>query len=146
MIVNRPLLALLLLVSGVSMAQGPARPKRLSAAALEARNEIPAPSFSGQVREAQRIAYFLTDALLLSYAQSHAVASSTATEREALALAVTATDTVQVQQQYRRAVRRVLTTRQLQAYVVLCRQLAGTVLPLDGAELAIEITRGDRLN
>ena len=130
------LIGLLLLISGLG-AQATGRPRPLKTAATEARNETAAPSLSRHMRDAQRITYFLDDALLLSTAQRHTVARHTATERRALVLAVTDTDFVRAQAQYLSVLHKVLALSQLNAYVALCQRLAGTTLPLDGTELAV---------
>lgn len=121
---------------GLPGAQAKTRPKVLTTADTEARNENAAPSFAGQVHEAHRIAEFLVDALVLNNIQKHAVEAYTITHREALALAVTAADVDKAQQEYLLAVRRVLATSQLTSYAVLRQQLNGTMLSLDGSELA----------
>lgn len=129
----------LLLAIGATAAGAKPRPKpRLrTAAQTEACNETVAPGFSGQVREARRITNFLLDALVLSTAQLRALEACTVAERAALALAVTDADVAQAQQQYLLNVRRVLARSQLHSYVALRQQLAGTMLPLDGIELAV---------
>ena len=131
------LLLLLALAFGVSAAQAASRPKALTAAQTEARNETAVPGFSGQVREARRITNFLVDALVLSNAQQHAVQAYTVAERAALSLAVTEADFTQAQHEYLLAVHRVLAASQQKVYSALCQQLAGTALPLDGKELAV---------
>jgi len=127
----------LLVLAGITGAQASGRPKPLKMAAVEARNETAAPSLSRHMRDARRITNFLDDALLLSTAQRHAVAKCTVAERRALVLAVTDADFAQAQAQYLKALHKVLALSQLNAYVSLCRQLAGTILPLDGTELAV---------
>lgn len=112
-------------------------PKPRTAAETEARNETMAPSFSGQVREARRITDFLLDALVLSNAQRQALQACTVAEHAALALAVTDADVVQARWHYQLAVRRVLAPSQVHVYAMLRQQLAGTMLPLDGVELAV---------
>ncbi|MDB5235605.1 MAG: hypothetical protein JWR44_2598 [Hymenobacter sp.] len=134
---SKLLLLTLVLVFGASGAQAAARPKALTAAKSEARNETAAPSFSGQVHEARRITYFLVDALVLNNAQSHAVQAYTLAEHAALALAISDADATQAQREYLLAVHRVLSASQHKIYSVLCEQLAGTMLPLDGRELAV---------
>ena len=131
-----PLLVLLMLVSGLG-AQAAGRPKPLKMSATEARNETAAPSLSRHVRDAQRIADVLDDALLLSTAQRYAVARHTVAERRALVLAATGADFALAQAQYRSALYKVLALSQLNAYTALCQQLAGTALPLDGTELLV---------
>lgn len=126
----------LLLLLAITGAQAGGRPKPLKIAAVEARNETAAPSLSRHMRDARRITAFLDDALLLSTAQRHAVARCTVAERRALVLAVTEADFALAQTQYFKALHRVLALSQLNAYVDLCQQLAGTTLPLDGTELA----------
>lgn len=132
-------LLVLLLAFGATAAWAKPQPKpRLrTAAQTEACNETVAPGFSGQVREARRITSFLLDALVLSNAQLRALEACTVAERAALALAVTDADVAQAQQQYLLSVRRVLARSQLHSYVALRQQLAGTMLPLDGTELAV---------
>ena len=130
------LIGLLLLIGGLG-APATGRPRPLKTAAIEARNETAAPSLSRHMRDAQRITCFLDDALLLSTAQRHTVARHTAAERRALVLAVTDTDFVRAQAQYLSALHKVLALSQLNTYVALCQQLAGTTLPLDGTELAV---------
>lgn len=129
----------LLLAIGATAAGAKPRPKPRprTAAQTEACNETVAPGFSGQVREARRITNFLLDALVLSNAQLRALEACTVAERAALALAVTDADVAQAQQQYLLNVRRVLARSQLHSYVALRQQLAGTMLPLDGIELAV---------
>ena len=112
------------------------RPKPRTIAETEARNETVAPGFSGQVREARRITDFLLDALVLSTAQCRALQACTVAERAALALAVTKEDIAQAQRQYQLAVRRVLAPSQVHVYTMLYRQMADTMMPLDGIELA----------
>lgn len=110
------------------------RTKAVTAAAAEARNETAAPGFSRHVRDARRVTTFLADALLLTTAQRHAVARYTVAQRQALALAATDADAVQAQYEYLMALRQVLGLHQLRAYTMLCQQLAGTMLPLNGTE------------
>ncbi|GAA3957685.1 hypothetical protein [Hymenobacter antarcticus] len=126
-----------LLLASIVGAQAGNRPKPLKTAAVEARNETAAPSLSRHMRDARRITIFLEDALLLSTAQRYAVARCTVAERRALVLAVTEADFRQAQGQYLKALHKVLALSQLNAYVALCQQLAGTTLPLDGTELAV---------
>lgn len=126
-----------LLLVGITGAQAGGRPRPLKTAAVEARNETAVPSLSRHMRDARRIIAFLDDALLLSTAQRYAVARCTVAERRALVLAVTDADFRQAQGQYLKALHNVLTISQLNAYVALCQQLAGTTLPLDGTELAV---------
>lgn len=111
--------------------------KPQTVAQSEARNEASAPSFSQQVQAAQRITYFLTDALLLSNAQQHAVQTYTVAQRKALLLAVTPAHIAEAGREYQESVRRVLATSQLSTYVALRKQLDGTVFPLDAVELAV---------
>ena len=125
-----------LLVAGISLAQASGRPKPLTTTETEARNETATPSFSGPLSEARRITDFLSDALVLNNIQQHAVTAYTVAERQALALAVTEADAALAQQEYLLAVRRVLGSSQLQSYTVLRQQFSGTMLPLDGQELA----------
>lgn len=113
-----------------------ATPKPLTVAQVEARNETFAPSFSGQAREARRLTSFLLDALILSTAQCRALQACTVAECAALALAITDGDVVQARRQYQLAVHQVLAPSQAHLYGVLYRQLAGTMMPLDGPELA----------
>ena len=133
---NLLLLAMVVVFAGTkSRAQSHSKPP--TAAEIEARNETIAPGFSGQVRAAHRITDFLLDALVLSTAQRMALQACTVAERAALALAVTEADKTQAQWQYQLAVRRVLNPSQIHNYAILYRQLAGTMLPLDGTELAV---------
>ncbi|WP_210514295.1 hypothetical protein [Hymenobacter terricola] len=117
-------------------AQARSGPKPLTAAQAEARNETAAPGFSGRVREAWRITSFLADAPVLSNVQWHAVQAHAVAQHQALALAITAADAAQAQRQYLKVVQNVLATSQLADYGALRRQLAGTMLPLGGFELA----------
>lgn len=110
------------------------KPLKISA---EAQNETATPSLSRHMREAERIASFLTDALLLTTAQRHAVARCTADARRALVLAATDADAQQAQAQYVSALRNVLALSQLTAYEMLRQRMTGTTLPLDGTELAV---------
>ena len=130
------LIGIFLLMGGLG-APATGRPRPLKTAAAEARNETAAPSLSRHMRDAQRITYFLDDALLLSTAQRHTVARHTAAERRALVLAVTDADFARAQAQYLSALHKVLALSQLNDYVALCQRLAGTTLPLDGTELAV---------
>ena len=127
----------ILLLASIMGAHAGGRPKPLKMADVEARNETAVPSLSRHMRDARRITYFLDDALLLSTAQRHAVARCTVAERRALVLAVTEADFLQAQVQYLKALHKVLALSQMNAYVALCQQLAGTTLPLDGTELAV---------
>ncbi|WP_201977672.1 hypothetical protein [Hymenobacter rubidus] len=113
------------------------RPKALTAAEDEARNETAAPSFAPQVREAGRIAAYLSDALVLSNVQRHAVACYTLAERTALALAATTATATLVRHEYLLAIHSVLTASQHNTYAVLRQQLNGTAFSLDGTELAL---------
>lgn len=135
MVSLRPLFVLLFLAPGLSIAQAQERPRYPTTAQADARNEAGAPGFSGQLRQAHRVANYLGDALQLNYAQWHALTAYTTAERVALALAATPADTLAAQRQYLLALRRVLAPSQMEAYVALRQQLAGTLLPLDGAEL-----------
>ena len=103
----------------------------------EARNETATPSFAGPLRESNRLASLLSDALFLSRAQQRAVRACLLAEREAQAQAVTPADAAQAHQRCLAAVRQVLAPSQLYAYHALSQQLAGTTLPLDGAEVAL---------
>jgi hypothetical protein len=111
-------------------------PKPLTIAQNESRNEAAAPSFSAQIHESERITSFLTDALMLSNLQQHAVQSFTLAKHKALLLAVSATDVAQAQQEYHAAIQKVLATSQLVSCATLCRRQNGTMLPLDGVEIA----------
>ncbi len=135
MVSLRPLFILLFLAHGLSIAQAQERPRYPTTAQAEAHNEAAAPSFSSQLHQAHRVANYLGDVLQLNYAQWHALTAYTAAERVALALAATPEDAQAAQRQYLLAVRRVLAASQMEAYVALRQQLAGTLLPLDGAEL-----------
>jgi hypothetical protein len=137
MFLVRLLFVMLLSVSMISLAQASGRPKVPTIADTEARNETATPSFSGQRHDAQRVASFLVDALLLSNAQQHAVAAYTLAEQQALALALTAADAAQAQHEYQLAMHRVLAASQWQTYGALRQQFAGTLLPLDGPGLAL---------
>ncbi|MDQ2771356.1 MAG: hypothetical protein M3Y54_12765, partial [Bacteroidota bacterium] len=106
-------------------------------AAVEAHNETAAPSFSRQVRDAQRITLFLADALCLTTAQQLALQQHTVAQHTALLLATSDSDIQAAQLNYLAAVRRVLAASQLEAYVALRQKLAGTTLPIDGLELAV---------
>lgn len=130
----------LLLLGWVSIsgARAAGHPKPLTTAQAEARNETATPSFSGQLYEAHRVSGFLVDALVLNHRQQRAVLAYTAAKFQALALAATAAHTAEAQQQYRQAVRGVLTPSQRNAYAVLCQQLTDTLLPLDGCKLALQ--------
>jgi hypothetical protein len=130
------LLAALLVTASLSGAQAKTHPKALTTAASEARNEAAAHSFAGQLHEAHRVADFLVDVLVLNDMQQHAVEAYTIMHRKALALATTAADIENAQKEYILAVRRVLAPSQLTSYAALRQQLNGTMLPLDGTELA----------
>ncbi|UOQ98160.1 hypothetical protein MUN81_01395 [Hymenobacter sp. 5317J-9] len=106
-------------------------------AQTEARNETAVPGLAQQARAAGRITAFLADALVLNPAQRHALALSTQAQRAALLLALTCEDVALARQEYRQSVGCLLDARQLQAYVALCQQLAGTPQALDGTELAL---------
>ena len=129
------LVVVLIFVGTKSRAQS--YPESPTTAETEARNETEAPSLSGQVREARRITSFLLDALVLSNVQLQALQACTIAEHAALALALTDADKVQAKWQYQLAVRRVLAPSQLRIYTMLYQQLVGTMLPLDGTELAV---------
>jgi hypothetical protein len=131
------LLCVLLLASGFSGALAGTPPKRLTTALIESRNEAACPSFSAQVRATQRITGLLADALVLTIAQKRAVEACTLAERIDLALAPTDPAAALVRQQYLVALCRVLTPTQRTAYVAMRQQLAGTLLPLDGTEVAV---------
>jgi hypothetical protein len=136
--VRKPgLLAGLLLLMSAMMACGQGRPAAKTVAIAEARNETAAPSLSRHVHDAQRITGYLADALVLSTAQQLALQHCTVAERAALLLANSDTDARIAQANYLAAVRRVLANSQLRAYVLLRRQLEGTMLPIDGTELAV---------
>ncbi|MBF9235853.1 hypothetical protein I2I05_00445 [Hymenobacter sp. BT683] len=130
------LLLAMVMISGASTGQARPRPRAVSVAAADARGEKATPSFAVQVREAHRISGYLTDALVLTSAQMHAVEDCTIAECEALALAVTPADAAQARQQYLLALGRTLAPSQLDAYVAIREQLAGTLMPLDGMGLA----------
>ena len=136
-LIRNLLVLIVVLVFAGTKSWAQSHPKPPTAAETEARNETVAPGFSGQVRAARRITDFLLDALVLSTAQCQSLQACTVAERAALALAVTEADKVQAQWQYQLAVRRVLTPSQVHNYAMLYRQLAGTMLPLDGTELAV---------
>ena len=126
-------LLLLLLVLGGTNCWATSHPRPRIVAEIEARNETGVPGFARQVREARRMTAFLLDVLVLSNAQHQALEARTVVERAALALA--ATEATQVQRQYLPAVLKMLNPSQLRVYMGLYRQLAGTLLPLDGIEL-----------
>lgn len=115
----------------------PGHPAPLTTAKVDAHNETAAPSFSRHVRAAQRITAFLADALCLTTAQQLALQQHTVAEHTALLLATSEGDIQAAQLKYLMAVRRVLAASQLDAYVALCQKLAGTMLPIDGLELAV---------
>lgn len=131
------LLAGLLLLMSARTAYGQGRPAATTVAIAEARNETAAPGLSRHVHDAQRITGYLADALVLSTAQQLALQHCTVAERAALLLANSDTDARIAQANYLAAVRRVLANSQLRAYVLLRRQLEGTMLPIDGTELAV---------
>lgn len=106
------------------------------AAIAEAHNETAAPSLSRHVHDVQRITGYLVDALRLSTAQQIALQQCTVAERAELLLAASDTDAQAAQARYLATVRRVLVSSQLRTYVLLRQQLEGTLLPLDGLELA----------
>ncbi|MBF9143072.1 hypothetical protein [Hymenobacter properus] len=134
----RPFAWLMFLLVGSALeAHASPRPKPLTTAETEARNEALVPSLSAQLREARRIARFLTDALSLTEAQRLAVEATTAAERQVLALVATPADAAEARRAYRSAVHGVLDARQLTAYEDLCQRLAGTAQALDGTGLAI---------
>lgn len=136
MVMTRILLIISLLLAGGTGARAGGRPRPLKTAATEARNETAAPSLSRHMRDARRITLFLDDILLLTTAQRYAVARCTLAERRALVLSVTDADFAQAQARYLRALRKALSLSQLSAYRALCQELAGSTMPLDGAELA----------
>jgi len=107
-----------------------------TAAIVEAQNETAAPSLSRHVHDVQRITGYLVDALRLSTAQQLALQHCTVTERAALLLATSDKDAQDAQARYLARVHRVLATSQLRTYVLLRQQLEGTLLPLDGLDLA----------
>lgn len=125
----------LILVSLSAHARFPGRPVPPTAAAVEAHNETAAPSFSRHVRDARRITAFLADVLCLTTAQQLALQQYTVAERAALLLATSDSDVQAARLHYLTAVRHVLATSQLDAYVALRLQLAGTTLPIEGLEL-----------
>ena len=134
----RPIVLLWFLLTGSLLdAQASRRPRPLTAAEAEARNETSEPSLTVQMREAQRITHLLIDTLALTPAQRHAVESCTRAERQALALVATAEQAAQARHAYRQAMHHVLDARQLAAYVALCQRLAGTAQALDGTGLAV---------
>ena len=111
-------------------------PTHPTAAAAEAQNETAAPSLSRHVHDAARITGYLADALSLSTAQQIALQHCTVAERSALLLATSEKDTRDAQACYLASVRRLLAPSQLRAYMLLRQQLEGTLLPLDGLDLA----------
>ena len=133
---RKRLIGILLLIGGLG-AQATGRFRPLKTAATEARNETAAPSLSQQIIDAQCIAYFIGDALLLSTAQRHTVARHTTVERRALVMAFTDADFALAQAQYISALHKVLALSQMNVYVALCQRLAGITLPLDGTELVV---------
>lgn len=74
---------------------------------------------------------------MLSHAQLQVLDACTVAERAALALAVTEADMAQARAQYQEAMLGLLSVSQLRSYVTLRQQLTGTMLPLDGTELAL---------
>ena len=136
-LIRNLLVLVVVLVFAGTKSWAQSHPESPTTAETEARNETEAPSFSGQVREARRITSFLLDALVLSNAQLQALQACTVAEHAALALAFTDADKVQAKWQYQLAVRRVLALSQLRIYTMLYQQLIGTMLPLDGTELAV---------
>lgn len=102
----------------------------------EAQNGTAAPSLSRHVHDVQRITGYLADALRLSTAQRIALQHCTIAERSALLLATSDKDARDAQARYLASVRRVLASSQLRTYVLLRQQLEGTLLPLDGLDLA----------
>ena len=137
MVMMRTLLIVSLLLAGGTGARAGGRPKPPKMANTEARNESAAPSLSRHMRDARRITLFLDDVLLLSTAQRYAVARCTLAERRALVLSVTDADFAQAQARYLRALHKALSLSQLNDYRALCQELAGSTMPLDGAELAV---------
>jgi len=134
---RRTALLLSLLIGSSLSAYASHRPKPLTTAETEARNEVLTPSLSRQLREARRITHFLAEALSLNETQRLAVEACTAAERQALALAATPADAAQARRAYYLAVHQMLDARQLSAYEDLRQRLAGTAQALDGAGLAI---------
>lgn len=104
--------------------------------AAETQNETAAPSLSRHVHDVQRITGYLADALRLSTAQRLALQHCTVAERSALLLATSDQDARDAQTRYLASVRRLLVSSQLRSYVLLRQQLEGTLLPLDGLDLA----------
>ena len=102
----------------------------------ETQNETAAPSLSRHVHDVQRITGYLADALRLSTAQRLALQHCTVAERSALLLATSDQDARDAQTRYLASVRRLLASSQLRSYVLLRQQLEGTLLPLDGLDLA----------
>jgi hypothetical protein len=137
--INRVLVLFFLLALSCLQSQASIWPraKTIRLAEAEARNETAAPSFSRHVRDAQLITTFLADALLLTTAQRHAVARCTVAERQALVLAATEADVAEAQYNYLMALRQVLALSQMSAYTTLSQRLVGTLLPVDGTELAV---------
>lgn len=131
-------LAFVLLLGALSVQARPTpRPGTASAAAVEARNETAAPSFSRQVRDAKRITAFLADALCLTTSQQLALQHCTVAQRAALLLATSIADEQAARLAYLTAVGRVLVPSQWNDYLALRQQLNGTVMPIDGTDLAI---------
>ena len=123
--------------ASIAGARPASHPEPLTMAQAKARSEPPAPGFSGQLYEARRVSSFLSNALVLTNAQQHAVRAYTVAKYKSFWLAVTAADTAEAQQQHRQAVRRVLAPSQRNAHAGLCQHLTDTPPPLDGYELAI---------
>ena len=133
---NRLFWALALLsIKAVSARAGTGH-KPLTASQSEARNESATPGFSKQIHDAQRITLFLSDALMLSNAQQHALQAYTVAHYQDLLLAATAENLVHARREYQESVGRVLAVSQFGTYVVLRQQLNGTAYALDGLELA----------
>jgi hypothetical protein len=105
-------------------------------AAAEGRNEIPVPSLSTQVQQANRAIISLQDALRLSQAQIKAFDACAVVALRDLTLATDPDGLVQAQRHYLLSVGRVLSPSQFTHYLTLHSSFTAALLRLDASEVA----------
>jgi len=105
-------------------------------AAAEGRNEVPAPSLSAQVQQANRAISSLQDALRLSQAQVKAFDACAVVALCDLALATSPDGLALAQRHYLLSVGRVLSPSQFTHYLTLHPRFSDALLRLEGTEVA----------
>lgn len=105
-------------------------------AVAEGRNEIPMPTLSAQVQQANRAISSLQDALRLSQAQVKAFDACAVVALRDLSIATGPNDLAQAQRHYLLSVGRVLTPSQFTHYLSLHPRFSDALLRLDGTEVA----------